>query len=111
MVTVPATVAPFAGAVMLSRSEVGTGVGVGVGVPTPVGVTVGVEVLLGTGVAVGVGVLVGVGAVPPFWTFTVTETVPTCTLLLLYARAEIVWFPFATRVEFQAKLNGGDDAR
>jgi hypothetical protein len=31
--------------------------------------------------------------------------------LLLNARVEIVWEPLGTVVEFQLKVNGGDDAK
>ena len=45
--------------VLLSRSEVGVGVGVGVG--SSVGLTVGVGLRVGVGFKVGVGLRVGVG--------------------------------------------------
>jgi len=96
MLTVPATLDPLAGAV-ISTAAIGVGVTVGVGVGVPVGVEVGV------------GVGVGVGA--PFETVTVTESLPTCVPLLLKARVETVCEPFGTAVEFQLKVNGGDDAK
>jgi hypothetical protein len=77
MLTVPETLAPFAGEVIFT-APVGVGVAVGVGVGVPVGV----------GVDVGVGVGVGVG--PPLLTVTLTESVPTWVPLLLKARVEIV---------------------
>ena len=91
MLTVPDTVAPFAGEV-IATTELGVavGVGVGVGVTLPVGV--------------------GVGVAPPFETVTVTEACPMIPLPL-FALTEIVWEPFATVVESQLKVNGGEDAR
>ena len=77
MLTVPETLAPFAGAVIFT-APVGVGVAVGVGVGVPVGVEVGVDV----GVGVGVG--------PPLLRVTVTESLPTCAPLLLKARVEMV---------------------
>jgi hypothetical protein len=114
MVTMPGlavAVAVGVGVLVVVGVPVGMGVPVGVGVAFSVGVPVGTGVLVGVGVMVAVGVLVGVAVAPPFWTFTVTEAVATCALLLLYARAEIVWLPFETPAEFQVKLNGGEDAR
>ena len=96
MLTVPETLAPFAGAVIFT-APVGVGVAVGVGVGVPVGV----------GVDVGVGVGVG----PPLLTVTVTKSLPIWAPLLLNARVEIVCEPFGTVVEFQLKVNGGDDAK
>jgi hypothetical protein len=114
MLTVPETLAPLAGAVILT-ADVGVGVAVGVGVIVRVGVGVGVIVEVGVGVGVivgvGVGVLVGVGVGPPLFTVTVTESVPTWVPLLLKARVEIVCEPFETVVEFQLKVNGGDEAK
>jgi hypothetical protein len=114
MLTVPETLAPLAGAVILT-ADVGVGVAVGVGVIVRVGVGVGVIVEVGVGVgvivAVGVGVFVGVGVGPPLFTVTVTESVPTWVPLLLKARVEIVCEPFETVVEFQLKVNGGDEAK
>jgi hypothetical protein len=112
MLTVPETLAPLAGAVILT-ADVGVGVAVGVGVIVRVGVGVGVivEVGVGVGVIVGVGVFVGVGVGPPLFTVTVTESVPTWVPLLLKARVEIVCEPFETVVEFQLKVNGGDEAK
>ena len=77
MLTVPETLAPFAGAVIFT-APVGVGVAVGVGVGVPVGVEVGVDV----GVGVGVG--------PPLFTVTVTKSLPIWAPLLLNARVEIV---------------------
>ena len=102
MLTVPETLAPLAGAVILT-ADVGVGVAVGVGVTVRVGVAVGV--------IVGVGVFVGVGVGPPLFTVTVTESVPTRVPLLLKARVEMVCEPFETVVEFQLKVNGGDEAK
>jgi len=114
MLTVPETLAPLAGAVILT-ADVGVGVAVGVGIIALVGVGVGVIVEVGVGVgvivAVGVGVFVGVGVGPPLFTVTVTESVPTWVPLLLKARVEIVCEPFETVVEFQLKVNGGDEAK
>jgi hypothetical protein len=114
MPTVPETLAPLAGAVILT-ADVGVGVAVGVGVTVRVGVGVGVIVKVGVDVGVivgvGVGVFVGVGVGPPLFTVTVTESVPTWVPLLLKARVEIVCEPFETVVEFQLKVNGGDEAK
>jgi hypothetical protein len=114
MLTVPEALAPLAGAVILT-TDVGVGVAVGVGVIVRVGVGVGVIVEVGVGVGVivgvGVGVFVGVGVGPPLFTVTVTESVPTWVPLLLKARVEIVCEPFETVVEFQLKVNGGDEAK
>jgi len=114
MLTVPETLAPLAGAVILT-ADVGVGVAVGVGVTVRVGVGVGVIVEVGVAVGVivgvGVGVFVGVGVGPPLFTVTVTESVPTWVPLLLKARVEIVCEPFETVVEFQLKVNGGDEAK
>ena len=89
MLTVPDTVAPFAGEVIFT-TELGVAVGVGVGVTLPVAV--------------------GVGVATPFATVTVTEACPMIPLPL-FALTEIVWEPFATVVEFQLNVNGGEDAR
>ena len=86
MLTVPVTLAPLAGAVIFTAGA-------------------------GVGVAVGVGIGVGVGVGAPLATVTVTESLPTCVPLLLNARVEIVCEPFGTAVEFQLKVNGGDDAK
>ena len=103
MVVVPETVAPLAGALMLTALEVGAGVGVAtmVAVLTAVAVVVGcaVAVVVGLAVAVVVGwavadgveltvaVVVGcavaVGVAPPLLTVTVIDAVPRTTLLLL----------------------------
>jgi hypothetical protein len=88
MLTVLETLAPLAGEVIFTA---------------PVGV--------GVGVAVRVGVAVGVGVGIPLATVTVTASLPTCAPLLLKARGEIVCEPFATVVEFQLKVNGGEDAK
>ncbi len=85
--TVPDTVVPDLGAV-IATPPLGVGVGAGV-----VGTTVGV----------------GVGD-PPFWTFTVIEVVATSALLLLYPLTEIECMPFATPVELQGMVKGGEDA-
>ena len=58
---------------------------------------------------VGVGVGVGVEA-PPLDTVTVTESCP-ITPLPLFAVTEMVCVPFATVVEFQLNVNGGDDVK
>jgi len=92
MLTVPETFAPLAGAVIFT-APVGRGVAVGVGV------------------AVRVGVAGGVGVGIPLATVTVTASLPVCAPLLLKARVEIVCEPFATVVEFQLKVNGGEDAK
>lgn len=82
MVTVPETLAPPPGAVIATTDE-------------------------GVGVAVGVGV----GVDEPLTTFTETAALPSFTLLLLKAEAEIVCEPFGTVVEFQVKVKGGDEAK
>jgi len=92
MLTVPVTLDPLVGAVILTAvAGVGVALGVGVGVPE------------------GVGVGVGVGA--PLATVTVMESLPTCVPLLLKARVEIVCEPFGIVVESQLKVNGGDDTK
>ena len=98
MLTVPETLAPLAGAVIFTA-------------PVGVGVAVGVGAAVGVGVAVRVGVAVGVGVGIPLATVTVTASLPICAPLLLKARVEIVCEPFATVVEFQLKVNGGEDAK
>ena len=108
IVTVPATVAPFAGEVILTGP--GVAVEVGVGVDPPVEVAVGVRVGVATPVAVAVAVRVGVG-VPPLATVTETESLPSSVPVLLKALAEMVWAPLGTEVEFQLKLKGGDDVK
>src|SRR5258708_6896673 len=102
MLTVPETLAPLAGKVIFTAP-------VGVGVAD--GVAFGVGVAVGVGVAMGVGVGVGVGVGIPLAIVTVTASLPTCAPLLLKARVEIVCEPFATVVEFQLKVNGGEDAK
>jgi hypothetical protein len=92
MLTVPETLAPLAGEVIFTAP-------------------VGVGIAVGVGVAVRVGVAVGVGVGIPLATVTVTESLPTCAPLLLKARVEIMCEPFATVVEFQLKVNGGEDAK
>ena len=98
MLTVPETLAPLAGEVIFTA-------------PVGVGVADGVGVAVGVGVAMRVGVAVGVGVGTPLTTVTVTASLPTCAPLLLKARVEIVCEPFATVVEFQLKVNGGEDAK
>jgi hypothetical protein len=96
MLTVPETLAPLAGEVIFTA---------------PVGVGVADGVAVGVGVAMRVGVAVGVGVGIPLAIVTVTASLPTCAPLLLKARVEIVCEPFATVVEFQLKVNGGEDAK
>ena len=116
ILTVPMTLAPLAGAVIFTAGAgvgvaVGVAVMVGVGVAVGVGVTDGVGVGVPVGVEVGVPVGVGVGVGAPLATVTVTESLPTWVPLLLNARVEIVCEPSGTVVEFQLKVNGGDDAK
>jgi len=92
MLTVPETLAPLVGAVILTAAA-------------GVGVAVGVDV----GVEVGVDVGVGVGA--PLATVTVTESLPMLAPLLLKAAVETVCVPFGTVAEFQLKVKGGDEAK
>ena len=115
MLTVPETLAPLAGAVILT-ADVGVGVAVGVGVIVRVGVGVGAGRKHPARTARDAAIpwahqLVGVGVGPPLFTVTVTESVPTWVPLLLKARVEIVCEPFETVVEFQLKVNGGDEAK
>ena len=126
--TVPLTVAPLLGALIVTAPDVGVdvavgvaAVGVGVGVAvTVVGVGVGafaVGVGVGAigvrvGVAVTFGVGVGVEVLVPFSTSTVMLSEPTSVLLpllLLSASMEIGCEPLATVVEFHVKLYGGLD--
>jgi hypothetical protein len=44
-------------------------------------------------------------------TVTEIESLPTCVPVLEKARVEIVCVPFGTDVEFQLKVNGGDEAK
>ena len=53
---------------------------------------------------------VGVGVPAPFWTFTFIAVVAINALALLYPLTASVCCPFATAVEFQLILKGGDDA-
>ncbi len=120
MLTLPKTVAPFAGERMLT-SGVGVGDGAGVGDGLPVGpgdgVGAGVGVAVGNGVEVGAGVGVGeaigvgvgvgggvgVGVDAELATFTVIEAVATTPVEFL-PWAMIVWLPSATFVESQVKV-------
>ena len=86
IITVPATLAPAAGAVISTAAD-------------------------GVGVTVGVGEPVGVGVDEPLATVTVIAELPIAASLLLKAEAEIVCVPFGTVVESQEKVLGGDEAK
>jgi hypothetical protein len=94
--TVPETVAPDFGDVIVTP-------------PAGVGVGAGVEVGGGVGATVGVEDGAGVGD-DPFLTFRVTEALATTVLLVLYPLTEMVCEPFATLLEVQLRVYGGDDA-
>ena len=96
ILTVPDTVAPLAGLVILTADA---GVGVADGV------------LVGVGLGVALGVAVGVGVGPPLATVTVIESLPIWAPLLENARVEIVCGPLVTVVEFQLKVKGGDELK
>jgi hypothetical protein len=87
----------------------GLGVGVADGLGAGVGEGVGVGVAEGEGVGVGVAEGEGVGegedkAAAEFWTFTVTEAVPSRVSSEAKAFAEMVCAPSLTLVESHAKV-------